>query len=208
MKKVAGFTLIEVIVVVSIVAILASVISINFNEGSAQSRDAKRQGDLRNVQSAIELYKQKEGRYPAGCRPAGQWSGQSGTAYACASGNQYIIGLAPEYIPTLPTDPKLNGDNSGYVYATNADGTVYKLMVKGTVETEVVDYDHVFKSCDATDSSVGMCDATHPTFNKPIWCQESDTTFQTTYAVWAGYAAAANDALIERYTEDIVCDIP
>ena len=203
-------------VVISIIGILSAVLYANFGDSSAASRDAQRQGDLRTLQTAIELYKNRNGVYPAGCNASGTWSGQIGTAYACGSGsNIYIVNIAPEYIPTLPKDPKLNGSNSGYVYTVNTEGTVYKLMAKNTVESEVVDYSHPFKSCDASNIiSVGMCNTTLPSNNLPAWCSESNAQFKTSYGVWGGYitptVSPSNgnyNNLIERYTEDIICDI-
>ena len=61
-KKIKGFTLIEVLVTVSIISILAAVIAINSVDAGKQSRDEKRQADIRNLQSALELYKNKYGR--------------------------------------------------------------------------------------------------------------------------------------------------
>lgn len=207
-RRSIGFTLIEVMVVVTIVGILSAVIFANFSKSSGVSRDAQRQADLRILQTAIELYKNENGRYPAGCNGVGGWSGQAGTSYACASGSQYIVGLAPKYIGSLPLDPKLNGATSGYVYTVNTEGTVYKLMAKNTVESQIVDYAHELKSCDATNSSTGMCDATYPANSKPNWCQENSVQFRTSFAVWGGYANMASDILVERRTEDIICDVP
>lgn len=153
-----GFTLIEVMVVVAIVGILAAVIGVNAIDSGRQGRDAKRQADIRILQSAIELYKNKYGQYPAGCRGADTWSGQQGSSFACSGGNtQYIVNLAPEFLPVLPVDPKLNTSlaNSGYAYRTNAAGTAYKLMAMNTVEGERVDYTHELKSCDITPDSLG-----------------------------------------------------
>ena len=155
-----GFTLIELLVVISIIAILSGALYINFSAGSAQSRDADRRADLRNLQTAIELYKNKYGRYPEGCRgpttgTTPVWSGQRGTAYACTSGDQYVVGLAPEFIRALPTDPKLSGVNSGYVYTTNAQGSVYKVMALNTVESLDVPLTDEFARCGPTDPSTG-----------------------------------------------------
>jgi len=248
MKYSRGFTLIEVMVTVAIIAVLSAGILFGIGEASQKARDSDRVADLRVLQSAIELYKQKYGRYPDGCRGAGVWSGQESTSYACASGQQYIQGhvdvsdwdrdgntterfsFAPEFIPVLPKDPKLNGVQSGYVYTVNAAGTVYKLMAKRTVESESVTYTHKLKSCDATNSGentcsdatqppefgnsagkcdLGMCDRVYDTYNRPEWCSESDVTgqFQTTYAVWGGYAVSSNASDVARLTEDVVCEI-
>lgn len=200
-----GFTLAEVIVVVSVISIIAGAVIFNAVSASQKSRDFDRQADLRTLQAAIELYKQRYGRYPAGCNGAGNWSGQIGTTYGCSGGNsQYITGLAPEFIPTLPSDKRLNGAGSGYVYKTNAAGTVYKVAALQTVETEVVDYSHPFKSCDATNSGTGICDIVGTT--KPSQCVETNSVFQTSYALWGGYATGADDAAVEAGTEDIICD--
>jgi prepilin-type N-terminal cleavage/methylation domain-containing protein len=214
MKKVsAGFSLVELLVAISIIAILTAVGYVNFKDSTEASRDADRRADLRNLQSALELYKNKNGRYPEGCRGPGTWSGQADSAYACPPGAQYIIGLAPEFISTLPIDPKgLETPTSGYMYTVDSEGSVYKLMVKNTVESEIVTYTSEFKSCDATDSSSGICDATHPSNNKPSWCQENNAQFQSSYALWGGYANVAPNLsnaniLIERRTEDVICDV-
>ena len=157
-KTTLGFTLLEVMVVVAIIGIFAVVITVNSVQSGQQGRDAKRQADIRALQSAVELYKNKNGRYPVGCRGADQWAGQQGTSYACPGGStQYIVDLAPEFIPVLPLDKKLPSGiaNSGYVYRTNAAGTVFKIMAMNTVEGESVPYSHPLKSCDIIPASNG-----------------------------------------------------
>ena len=209
-NKRLGFTLIELLVVITIISILSTAGALNFQASRRQARDVERQADLRNLQSALELYKQKYNRYPAGCNAAGTWSGQaSANTYDCPSDStQYIIGLAPEFIPVLPTDPRLNGADSGYVYTTNAAGTVYKLMARKTVESEVVTYAHEFKSCDVANSGFNICNEGIVSGTKPPPCEETNAIFQTSYAVWGGYAAGTSDAFVEQYTEDIICYIP
>ena len=193
-RSVAGFTFVEMLVVIAVIGVLAAVIYPNFSQSSAVARDAKRKADLRELQAAIELYKQKNGRYPEGCKgPTTNlttvWSGHSGT-FACASGNQYIIDLAPEFISVLPQDPKLNGANSGYVYAVNDTGSVYKIMALGTVETETVTQSDDFFRCDSsyllgiyTDPVTFMIDPTGAhTFFDPGICQDSRTAFTGPYS--------------------------
>jgi general secretion pathway protein G len=80
MKKAhhCGFTLIEILVAIAVIAVMASVVIANMGQGSAQSRDAERLSDIRNIESALERYRLQNGRYPAGCNdPApGAWDGQ------------------------------------------------------------------------------------------------------------------------------------
>ena len=204
-------------VVVVIISVLMGIVYFNVSDSTAQSRDAQRQADLRNLQAAIEAYKFDNGRYPERCAVTGEsWSGQIGTDYECNNGtNEYIIGLAPKYIRSLPVDPKLNGDDSGYVYTVNTEGTVYKVIALNTVERDDLDYNHPLKSCDATNSSTGVCDNVYSNSNnKPSYCQSNNAQFKASYAVWGGYAdpndwtgsnSTPDDVRIERMTEDIIC---
>lgn len=215
----SGFSLVEIMVVVAIIAILSSVLYLNYSDYSAKSRDVERQSDVRTMQVAIELYKNKYGRYPEGCNAADRWSGHS-PANSCASGNRYIVGLAPEFIPRLPQDPKLNGDNSGYAYLTNSDGSVYKFIVFRTVETEVVDYTHEFKICDTDDTAnlEPICAQVRSYGNsRPAHCNQTDPVFRSSYAVWGGFASAniyarigstVYNRQIDEGTENVVCMIP
>jgi prepilin-type N-terminal cleavage/methylation domain-containing protein len=224
-----GFTLIEMMVVISIVGLLAGAIGINAVESGQKSRDAKRQTDLRMVQTAIELYKNKYGRYPAGCRGAGVWSGQQNTNYACPGGStQYIIGIAPDFIPVLPVDKKLNTLDSGYAYMTNANGTVFKLKAQNTVESENVTFAHPLKACDVRVGSNAAGGLVNGSTNREIvgWCaidfnsgpglpNACNTTFgefSRSYGVWGGFEPKlpfadlnnGNSAVV-RNTTDIIC---
>jgi len=160
----SGFTLIEVLVVIGIVGLLSAFIAVNAIESGKQSRDVKRQSDLRAMQSQIELYKNKWGRYPEQCLTTNSegWSGQLGTQFACSSGdNRYILGNPvdnrpfSEFMVSLPQDERLNGTNSGYVYRVNTEGTVYKIMAMRSVEAELVSYNHPLKSCDIRPDNFG-----------------------------------------------------
>lgn len=56
MKKNAGFTLAEVIVVVAIIGVLVSLVLINFNDARASARDTKRKADLDILRVSLDLY--------------------------------------------------------------------------------------------------------------------------------------------------------
>lgn len=192
-----GYSLIEILVVIAIIAILASVITVNSIGAGQQSRDAKRQADLRALQNSVELYKNKFGRYPEGCRGADVWSGQSGTNYACSSGNNYIVGatgrLFSQYMTALPTDPRLNGTDSGYVYRTNAGGTVYKIMALNTVESEQVAYGDPLQSCDIRPNSSGqIVSPSNSTVDTWGWCSIATLAANEPSGAVGSYAAIPN----------------
>lgn len=52
-----GFSLIELLVVIGIIAVLAGLTTFNFNNARMRARDVQRKNDLRSVQKALELYK-------------------------------------------------------------------------------------------------------------------------------------------------------
>jgi general secretion pathway protein G len=59
-----GFTLIELLVVISIIGILSSFLLSNFIGARQRARDGLRKSDLRQIQSALELYRSDQGSYP------------------------------------------------------------------------------------------------------------------------------------------------
>src|SRR5580698_10288840 len=64
MKKSAGFTLIEVMVVVVILGILAAIIVPKVMSRPEQARIVKVKQDILAIQSALDLYKLDNGLYP------------------------------------------------------------------------------------------------------------------------------------------------
>ncbi len=93
MKK--GFTLLELLVVISIIAILISVGMTSFATAQKKGRDAKRKGDIKSVQNALEQYYSVCGyQYPT----------PSGTFFSpiiCTT-----PGVSIAVLPTVPADPR------------------------------------------------------------------------------------------------------
>ena len=65
MKKQKGFTLIELLVVIAIIGLLSTLAVVALNNARMKSRDAKRISDVKQIQTALELYYNDANAYPA-----------------------------------------------------------------------------------------------------------------------------------------------
>jgi len=137
-----GFSLIELLIVVAIMGILSGIVYANFSQARASARDDTRKSDLKQLALALEMYRAQHGRYPdPGCTTR-TWSGHSpvvNITWGCQE-DIYIRGLAPEFIPNLPIDPRGKVADRGFFYRVNEDRTDYKVMVFGSVEEQKIDY--------------------------------------------------------------------
>ena len=60
-----GFTLVEILVVVTIISLLASIAAVSYSQFIKQSRDTRRKTDIEQIRAAIELYQNFNNVYPA-----------------------------------------------------------------------------------------------------------------------------------------------
>ena len=111
-----GFTLIEVMVVVSIIALLSATILASLAYAGQRGRDAKRIQDIKQIQSALELYaSEHRGIYPI-----------VPTSFVF----ELAPFLTPQYIPVLPEDPNRTGINRYRYYTVSAtDASSYSMVV-------------------------------------------------------------------------------
>ena len=63
MKK--AFTLIELLVVIAVIALLSTLSVVALSSARAKSRDARRLSDIKQIQTALEMYLDSSGTYPA-----------------------------------------------------------------------------------------------------------------------------------------------
>lgn len=61
-----GFSLIELLVVATIIIVLTTIGVISYRTASIKSRDSKRKADLETVRQALVLYRSDVGSYPTG----------------------------------------------------------------------------------------------------------------------------------------------
>lgn len=103
-----GFTLPELLIVMTVMAGLAAIMMVSYPASQRRARDTRRISDIKQYQTAIELYANRQGSY----------AGLSGTT---PSASCSTLGLT-----NCPNDPK----GSPYVYEMSVTGTAYALWAR------------------------------------------------------------------------------
>lgn len=103
-----GFTLIELLIVLAIIGVLTSFLLANLLGAKSRARDAQRKSDVRQMQSAFELFRTDQGTYPT--------AAQVTCGAALTSGGT-------TYMQKIPCDPL---SHASYTYTTT--GTTYSLV--------------------------------------------------------------------------------
>lgn len=133
-----GFTLVELLIVIIIIAVLAAIAIPKFANSSGRSKDSALRSNLKIVRNAVDLFRADTGYYPATlsdlavtAAPANGLD-SSGTSKAITATD-----WRGPYVQTVPTDPvaaaaltyTTTGANTGKVAATATgtanDGTSY-----------------------------------------------------------------------------------
>jgi len=122
-KKQNGFTLVELLVVISIIGLLSTIVFSSFSRAREGSRVSKRVADLKQIENALELYYAVNKSYPI----TSGWRSEC-NAWGGFAARDVIPGLVPQYMGTMPSDPGMDkvGNVSCYLYAS--DGTNYALL--------------------------------------------------------------------------------
>lgn len=120
MKKRKGFTLIELLVVIAIIGLLSTLAVVALNNARQKARDAKRVSDIKQVQTALELYLNDKNLYPTGPKTLGATGAKTLSAtngFADTAAGTTYMGL----VPAAPTPPTGNV----YTYTQTGAGTGY-----------------------------------------------------------------------------------
>jgi len=123
-----GFTLIELLVVIAIIGLLSTLAVVALGSARLKSRDSTRLSDLKQIQTALELYYTESNAYPTAATAATLGSGN----YACLNSSGWgAAGCSSPYMAKVPKDPSSTGS---YAY-TSANGTTYNIAttLEGTV---------------------------------------------------------------------------
>jgi len=116
--KKKGFTLIELMIVIAIIAILAAILVPNFLRARAQGQFTQCQSNCKNIGTALEMYStDHSGHYP--------------------EGSSALSLLTPDYLKIIPTCASAGTDTytNAYSGATNPDA--YTFYCSGTNHSAV-----------------------------------------------------------------------
>lgn len=115
--KKMGFTLVELLVVLSIIAVMMAAAIVSYSSVTKKSRDSKRKSDMEQVRQALEMYRADNLTYPS-----------------CGVGMQNVSCLAgvtgfSTYLSTTPTDPKASVTGFTYYYERPSETTYCLTML-------------------------------------------------------------------------------
>ncbi len=106
-KNKKGFTLIELLVVIAIIGILATIAVVALQQARQSARDSKRIADIRQIQTALELYYNNNSFYP-----------ENIDDQIADANNVYM-----EMVPTAPTPADGDCDSGSNQYTYSVGGT-------------------------------------------------------------------------------------
>jgi len=119
-KAKKGFTLIELLVVIAIIGLLSTLAVVALSSARQKARDSKRLADMKQVQTALELYHTDKSAYPTESTAVTLGAGN----YACLGDSGFgAASCSGEYMALIPKDPQSSGS---YAY-TSADGSTYQV---------------------------------------------------------------------------------
>jgi len=144
-NKKKGFTLIEMIVVILILAALSTLITFAYFTSLKRGRDSKRKSDINNISTALELYNADMNHYPITS------SFSLGDILCNEEG-----GCAQVYMRQIPKDPL---SKKPYYYETDENGSYY-VLYSGLETSEDtgsgVDQDGYYGNCNPSPCRYGM----------------------------------------------------
>ncbi len=147
-KNKKGFTLIELMVVISIIGLLSSIVLASLKDARDKAANQKFKAEIMELVKALELYKADNGEYPyekqasavsTSNYSAGMLNNQTETV---TTGDALLSTLLiPKYIKKLPTPPNNSFSGPSWTYRTNFKRSGSGLFVNSCFDDGALDRD-------------------------------------------------------------------
>ena len=120
-----GFTLIELLIVIAIIGLLSTLSVVALGSARVKARDSKRLSDLKQLQTALELYYTDQNSYPTGSSLT-----LGGSTSACLNATGFAAtGCSSPYMGSVPADPQ----GGTYVYTSASSSYTITAALEGEV---------------------------------------------------------------------------
>lgn len=123
-KSSRGFTIVELLIVVVIIAILAAITIVAYTGIQARAQFSVMQSDFSTISKAIEMYKVRNGTYPnsADCASTNgdpnyeyRWCG-----WSQGTNDSFVPGLSPTYVKVIPSLDTSRAHKDTYLYQSRS----------------------------------------------------------------------------------------
>lgn len=129
MRRQYGFTIVELLIVITVIAILAAITIVAYNGVQERAQNARKISDIKGVQRLIEAYQAENGSYPQTTNnPKANWrAADVRTDDDCTNGSSqpdWIPGLT-QRLPQSGTDKPIGADGKTGCYLYVSNGSEY-----------------------------------------------------------------------------------
>jgi len=142
-----AFTLVELIVVITILAILWTIAFISLQGYSSQARDSKRLSDIQNIKKSLELFSLNTWKYPEPDDFVTVSYDTQDLWYQWTIGNQVSVNLSRN-LNEKPTDPLTESE---YTYSRTYGGNEYELL--SIYESDLVSQNNILTQTNASNAN-------------------------------------------------------
>jgi len=196
-----GFTLIEILIVISIIGVLTGISTVSYTKSQGKTRDTQRKNDLESIKSALNLYYQQNSKYPPACTSHAPDQG------CYSTDSQPWIPDTTSVINTLPKDP------------TQLSQNIFGAKLASTLKFNLVTPVHAEGGggggCSPTQAAAfaSYNTATHIIEGVSVLCNGSGY-FAQPYVIFSGCAdastvqATATAHLVSQTVDNITVDTP
>lgn len=132
-----GFTLIEVLVVITIIGILAIMILTNFGPSREKARDVQRKTDFNQIKTSLALYYNVWNEYPDGSGGRIVGCGTAALPTSCVWGSSVWSRDSVVYMKLMPSDPLAPSREYSYTSSDNNNFTI-KALLENKIDKDIV----------------------------------------------------------------------